>query len=118
MEFQETSLDNILSLTGIFRMDKQRWPLHAAELQSFALDLGRSLDFSRFHRFRFKAESHMELVLDYCLAPASSGWAMRGEAKLRMEADKEGKDRTMPLAVEISPLEPQRVETKSYCLIA
>jgi hypothetical protein len=117
MDIQETSLDNILSLTGIFRMDKQRWPLHAAELQSFALDLGRSLDFSRFHRFRFKAESLREVILDYCLSPSASGWSMRGEAKLRMP-DGEGKDQTLPLSVEISPLEPQRVETKSYCLIA
>ncbi|HJT23071.1 MAG TPA: hypothetical protein VJ873_00730, partial [bacterium] len=56
----KSSLEKILKVTSIFRLEKRKWPLHAAELQSFALELGKSLDFSKFHRCRFVIKSNQE----------------------------------------------------------
>ncbi len=109
------SLEKILGIMGIFRLEKQKWPLHAAELQSFALGLGKSLDFSKFHRCRFLVKSNQELVLDFLLSPDSSDWAPRGAVEVRVP-DMERED-TLPMEMEIKNLAPQKVETRSYCSV-
>ena len=109
------SLEKILGIMGIFRLEKQKWPLHAAELQSFALELGKSLDFSKFHRCRFLVKSNQELVLDFLLSPDSSDWAPRGAVEVRVP-DMERED-TLPMEMEIKNLAPQKVETRSYCSV-
>jgi hypothetical protein len=109
------SLQKILKVTGIFRLEKKKWPLHAAELQSFALELGRSLDLTQFHRCRFVVKSNQELVLDFCLSPSEEGWAPRGTMEMRIPVQ-EGED-TLPLQMEIKNLEPQKVESRSYCFV-
>ena len=111
----KSSLEKILKVTSIFRLEKRKWPLHAAELQSFALELGKSLDFSKFHRCRFVIKSNQEMVLDFCLSPSGDGWAPRGAMEVRIpELERED---TLPLQVEIKNLAPQKVETRSYCLL-
>ena len=109
----KSSLEKILKVTSIFRLEKRKWPLHAAELQSFALELGKSLDFTQFHRCRFVIKSNQEMVLDFCLSPAGDGWAPRGAMEVRIP-DLERED-TLPLQVEIKNLAPQKVEARSYC---
>lgn len=111
----KSSLEKILKVASIFRLEKRKWPLHAAELQNFALELGRSLDLTEFHRCRFVVKSNQEMVLDFCLSPTKEGWAPRGVMEVRIPA-MEGAD-TLPLQVEIKDLAPQKVETKSYCLV-
>jgi len=109
------SLEKILGLMGIFRLEKQKWPLHAAELQSFALGLGKSLDFSKFHRCRFLVKSNQELVLDFLLSPDADDWAPRGAVEVRIpETDRED---TLPLEMDIKNLPPQKVEARSYCSV-
>ena len=111
----KSSLEKILKVTGIFRLEKRKWPLHAAELQSFAMELGKSLDFSKFHRCRFVVKSNREMVLDFCLSPSGEGWAPRGMMEVRIpEMEKED---TLPLQVGFKSLPPQRVEAKSFCLV-
>lgn len=109
------SLEKILKVTGIFRLEKKKWPLHAAELQNFALELGRSLDLSQFHRCRFVVKSNQEMVLDFCLSPSEEGWAPRGVMEVRIPAA-EAAD-TLPLQMEIKNLEPQKVESRSFCFV-
>jgi hypothetical protein len=108
-----TSLEKILKVTGIFRLEKRKWPLHAAELQAFALELGRSVDFSPFHRCRFVVKSNRELVLDFCLAPGKDDWSPRGLVEVSVPG-KEDPD-TLPLESRIKALEPQKMESRSYC---
>jgi|GEM_PF-1575437 len=111
----KSSLEKILKVTGIFRLEKRKWPLHAAELQSFALELGKSLDFSKFHRCRFVIKSNQEMVLDFCLSPAGNGWAQHGSMEVRIPGME--KEDTLPMQVEIKNLAPQKVEARSYCSI-
>jgi hypothetical protein len=111
----QSSLEKILKVTGIFRLEKKKWPLHAAELQSFALELGRSLDLSQFHRCRFVVKSNQELVLDFCLSPSEEGFAPRGIMEMRIPAEEAGD--TLPLQMEIKNLEPQKVESRSFCFV-
>ncbi len=109
----KSSLEKILKVTSIFRLEKRKWPIHAAELQSFALELGKSLDFSKFHRCRFVIKSNQEMVLDFCLSPAADGWAPRWAMEVRIrELERED---TLPLQVEMKNLAPQKVEARSYC---
>ena|SRR5258708_4216875 len=109
----KSSLEKILKVTGIFRLEKRKWPLHAAELQSFALELGKSLDFSKFHRCRFVIKSNQEMVLDFCLSPSDNGWAPHGAMEVRIPGMERGD--TLPLKVEIKNLAPQKVEARSLC---
>ena len=109
----KSSLEKILKVTGIFRLEKRKWPLHAAELQSFALELGKSLDFSKFHRCRFVVKSNREMVLDFCLSPSGDGWAPRGALEVKVPGME--KEDTLPLAVQVKSLPPQKVETRAYC---
>jgi hypothetical protein len=111
------ALSDILNLTGIFRLEKGRWPLHAAELQGFALGLGRSLDFRGFHRFRFQTLSKEEVVLDYWIQTRHAEWARHSRARVLLDPEREAPGDTLPLSVSVKNLPPQRVEAKSYCLI-
>lgn len=111
----QSSLEKILKVTGIFRLEKKKWPLHAAELQNFALELGRSLDLSQFHRCRFVVKSNQELVLDFCLSPSEEGFAPRGIMEMRIPTEEAGD--TLPLQMEIKNLEPQKVESRSFCFV-
>jgi hypothetical protein len=117
MNHPQTSLNDILSLTGIFRLEKGRWPLHAAELQGFALGLNRSLDFMSFHRFRFQAEKEEEVVLEFWIRTAHTEWARRCRAKIFFAAEKSPSEDTVSLSVRIQNLPSQRVEEKSFCLM-
>lgn len=117
MQDSQAALSDILNLTGIFRLEKGRWPLHAAELQGFALGLGRSLDFRAFHRFRFKTFSKEEVILDFWVQTSNSEWARRSRARVRLVAEGKTPGDTLPLSVGIENFRPQRVEAKSYCLI-
>jgi hypothetical protein len=109
------SLEKILKIASIFRLEKRKWPIHPAELQSFALELGKSLDFSEFYRCRFIVKSNQELVLDFCLSPAGNGLAPRGTLEVRVPTIE--REDTLPLEIQMKSLEAQRVEPKSYCLI-
>jgi hypothetical protein len=63
MEQTQTPLEKILMVLGIFRLERETWPLDAAELQYFAQGLGKPLDFSKYHQFRFVPKSKMEVQL-------------------------------------------------------
>ena len=117
MKENQNALSDILSLTGIFRLEKNRWPLHAAELQGFALELNRSLDFRGFHRFRFNALSPNEVVLDFWIQTARPEWAKPSQARVTLEPRGYTSDDTLPLVVSLEHFPPQKVETKNYCLV-
>jgi len=117
MQDNQAALNDILNLTGIFRLEKGRWPLHAAELQGFALGLNRSLDFRGFHRFRFQTISQEEVVLDFWIQTRHAEWARHSQARVCLDPEKKLAGDTLPLSVRVKNLPPQRVEAKSYCLI-
>jgi hypothetical protein len=117
MKENQNALSDILSLTGIFRLEKNRWPLHAAELQGFALELNRSLDFRGFHRFRFQTCSREEVVLDFWVQTSRPEWAKRSRARVMLEPQGETSDDTLPLAVTVEHLPLQKMEAKSCCLM-
>jgi hypothetical protein len=117
MHDSQAALSDILNLTGIFRLEKGRWPLHAAELQGFALGLSRSLDFRGFHRFRFQTFSQVEVVLDFWVQTKHAEWARHSQARVCLDPEKKLTGDTLPLSVRVKNLPPQRVEAKSYCVI-
>jgi hypothetical protein len=117
MEQNQTPLEKILMVLGIFRLEKEQWPLDAAELQSFAKGLGKPLDFSVYHQFRFIPKSKVELILDFCLLPLNNEWALGGQAGVRIKREIPEMGHTLPLEVRIQTLIPQKVETRSYCLL-
>ena len=106
-------LDKILGMTGIFKMERQRWPFHAAELQSFALRLGRPMDLSLFHRLAFASPSPDELLIDFILLP-EGGLALRGQVEVRQNPEgSEGDSFSFEDKFVFLGREP--VEEKSYC---
>ena len=117
MEQPQTPLEKILMVLGIFRLEKEKWPLDAVELQSFAQGLGKPLDFSKYHQFRFVSKSKMELILDFCLLPLNNEWALGGQAGVRIKREIPETGHTLPLEVKIQTLSPQKVEARSYCLL-
>jgi hypothetical protein len=117
MNENQNDLSDILSLTGIFRLEKGGWPLHAAELQGFALGLNRSLDFRAFHRFRFQAVNANEVLLEFWVRFPHSPWARRTQARVFLTPEKTISGDTLPLSVTLSHLSLQKVEDKSFCLI-
>ncbi len=117
MDENQNDLSDILSLTGIFRLEKGGWPLHAAELQGFALGLNRSLDFRAFHRFRFLSVNPHEVILEFWVRSPHSPWARRTQARVFLTPEIETTSDTLPLSVTLSHLPLQMVEEKSFCLI-
>ena len=116
MPSMESALDKILVMMGIFRVEKKRWPFHAAELQSFAFGLGKPMDLSLFHRLTFDTQAHHQLTVHFTLLPEEGHLAPQGQAEIRLDLEEMEKD-TLPLRVRLIPLDSQRVEPKSYCLI-
>jgi len=116
MEQNQTPLEKILMVLGIFRLEKQKWPQHAVELQSFGQSVGKSLDFSTYHQFRFFPKTQNELILDFCLL-SKNEWTLGGQAMVKIQQEVPPTGHTLPLEVRIQTLVPQRVEAKSYCLL-
>ena len=116
MEQTQTPLEKILMILGIFRLERKDWPRHAAELQDFAAGLGKPLDFSNYHRFRFIPRSGLELTLDFCLLSLNE-WTLGGQAEVRIKDGVTPVGHTLPLEVRIQSLAPQRMEPKSFCLL-
>ncbi len=110
-------LTEILALTQMFFLEKREWPQQAAELQAFAVDLGRPLDFSGFHRLRFERVSSEELNLDYGLAPNRLGFTPRGRATLKTHTAESMALSETPLKITLRKLPAEKVETRSYCSI-
>ncbi len=116
MEQNQTPLEKILMVLGIFRLEKQKWPQHAVELQSFGHTVGKSLDFSTYHQFRFLPKTQSELILDFCLL-SKNEWTLGGQAVVKIQQGSPITNHTLPLEVRIQTLVPQKVEAKSYCLL-
>lgn len=116
MEQNQTPLEKILMVLGIFRLEKEKWPQHAVELQSFGLTVGKTLDFSTYHRFRFLPKTPHELILDFCLL-SKNEWTLGGQAVVKIQPESPVTGHTLPLEVRIQTLVPQKVEAKSYCLL-
>jgi hypothetical protein len=112
-----TAFSDILNLTGIFRLEKNRWPLHAAELQGFALELNQSLDFRGFHRFRFQGISNEEVILEFWIQTAHPDWAKGRRARVWLDPHRETSGDSLPILMAIENLPLQKVEAKSFCLI-
>src|SRR5579872_4265230 len=109
MEHNQTPLEKILMVLGIFRLEKQKWPQHAVELQSFGYSVGKSLDFSTYHQFRFLPKTHNELILDFCLS-SKNEWTLGGQATVKIQQEVPLTDHTLPLEVRIQTLVPQRMQ--------
>ena len=83
----QNALSDILGLTGIFRLEKGCWPLHAAQLQGFALGFNRSLDFRSFQKFRFEPKGTGELVVEILITTPGSEWSRRCQARILLMND-------------------------------
>jgi hypothetical protein len=116
MEQNQTPLEKILMVLGIFRLEKRKWPQHAVELQSFGYSVGKSLDFSTYHQFRFISKTQNELILDFCLL-SKNEWTLGGQAMVKIKQEVPLTGHTLPLEVRIQSLVPQKMEAKSYCLL-
>ena len=112
----KTPLEKILMILGVYRLEKQKWPMDAAELQAFALELGKPLDFSSYHRFRFIPQSVTQVTLDFCLW-SKNEWTLGGQAEVKIQGETPEAGHTLPLEVRIQSLTPQKMETRSYCLL-
>jgi len=86
------------------------------ELQYFGSKVGKTLDFSTYHQFRFFPKNSNELILDFCLL-SKNEWTLGGQAMVKIQEGVSTADHTLPLEVRIQNLVPQRVEAKSYCLL-
>jgi len=117
MQENPNALNGILNLTGIFRLEKNRWPLHAAELQGFALELNQSLDFRGFHRFRFQGISNEEVILEFWIQTAYPDWAKGRRARVWLDPHREISGDSLPILMAIEDLPLIKVEKKSFCLI-
>ncbi|HUO56913.1 MAG TPA: hypothetical protein VMV05_01935 [bacterium] len=116
MSDAKTPLEKILMILGVFHLEKRKWPLDATELQTFAVELGNPLDFSTYHRFRFIPRSVTQVTLDFCLW-SKNEWTLGGQAEVRIQTEAPEAGHTLPLEVKIQSLAPQKMETKSYCLL-
>jgi hypothetical protein len=117
MEKTRTILKEILPMLGVFRVEKKRWPLHAAELQAFAFGLRKPLDLSQFHRLSFKPLTPGQLSVDFTAIPDESLWAGRGQAEIHFSLSDPLDGDTLPLKVRMVSLPAQQVEVRSYCAI-
>jgi hypothetical protein len=107
-------LEEILPMLGAFRVEKNKWPLHAAELQTFAFSVRKPLDLSWFHRLSFTPVSASQLLVDFTALPAEDFVAERGRLEIKFNLED---PQTLPLKVKLTELSSQRVETKSFCVI-
>ncbi len=116
MEKTRKLLKEILPMLGAFRVEKKRWPLHAAELQAFAFHLRKPLDLAGFHRLSFRPLTPGQLSVDYTTLPGEDLWADRGQAEIHFSMEDQEAD-TIPLKVRMISLPAQQVELRSYCAI-
>jgi hypothetical protein len=107
-------LEEILPMLGAFRVEKNKWPLHAAELQTFAFSVRKPLDLSWFHRLSFTPVSPGQLLVDFTALPAEDSVAERGRLEIKLNLED---PQTLPLKVKLTPLSSQRVEAKTFCAV-
>jgi hypothetical protein len=117
METTQKTLKEILPMLGAFRVEKKRWPLHAAELQAFAFSLRKPLELSGFHRLSFRPLSPSQLSVDFTRLPGEDLWADRGQAEIHFSIEDQIDGDTIPLKVRMVSLPAQQVEVRSYCAI-
>jgi len=117
MEKTRKILKEILPMLGAFRVEKKRWPLHAAELQAFAFNLRKPLDLAQFHRLSFRPMTTGQLSVDFTTLPGENLWADRGQAEIHFSIDDQADGDTLPLKVKMVSLPAQQVEVRSYCAI-
>ncbi len=110
-------LSVILTLTQSYFLEKGSWPGQAAELQAFAGQLGRPLDFSGFHRLRFEKNAPEELVLEYWLSPKGWDFSPRGRVILTARAEGFQTCADVPIKIIHQKLPPEKIEVRSFCSV-
>jgi len=113
----KNDLNSILAVISIFRMEKQKWPLHAAELQFFALEMNYSLNFSHFHRFRFVALSGEKLKLELLYALTPTGWAQKAQVLVQLGSPLTDQEANLPLEIQWKSLSPEKTEIIHHCSV-
>ncbi|HET9869545.1 MAG TPA: hypothetical protein VFR02_03485 [bacterium] len=114
MEPTAKILEEVLPMLGAFRVEKGRWPLHAAELQAFAFSVRKPLDLSWFHRLAFRPAGAERLAVDFTALPAEDFWAERGRVEVSFTLDDQ-EPQTLPLKARFTPLGAEKVELRSFC---
>jgi hypothetical protein len=116
MMLEELQLAEIVSMVQVFRVETNRWPSHAAELQAFAGQWQKPLDFSRFHTLVFQAEDHRTLTMEFSIQRFKNELASCGRLQLRRVAQSD-QETTFGWRMRYLPLPPKKVVTHRYCLV-
>lgn len=123
METAKKTLGDLLPMMSVFWAEKKRWPLHAAELQSFAFAFKKPLDLSGFHRLGFQSFPSGQLWVNFTeladknlwVERQTSRWLPRGRVEIRFSAENREADALCLTARTVS-LPAELVEWKSYCV--
>ncbi len=109
-------LAEVLSMAQVFRLEKGRWPVQAAELLAFSRAWGKGLDFSGLHMLVFREIGDWALLTEYTLLGEGDALASCGRLELKRLALTDA-ETTFQWVTRHEPLPPKKVELKAYCYI-
>jgi len=112
----KTKMAEVISMAQVFRLDKGRWPAHAAELLAFSRTFGGGLDLSGFHMLILRIEGEWSLSLEYALLVEGEKLALCGRIGLVRVALTD-QETTFQWLTRHEALPSKKVETGSYCFI-
>jgi hypothetical protein len=116
MMLEKLKLEEIVSMVQVFRVETNRWPCHAAELQNFAEQWQKPMDFSQFHTLVFQAEDNRTLTMEFSIQRFKNELASCGRLQLRRVAQSD-QETTFGWRMRYIPLPPKKVATPRYCFV-
>ena len=116
MEQDKTNLGEVISMAQVFRLEKKRWPFHAAELLAFSRAWGKGLDYSGLHMLVFREVEDWALSMEYAILMEGNGLASCGRLELRRVALTDI-ETTFQWTTHYLSLPPKRVKVSAYCFI-
>ncbi len=111
-------LENLLKIAAmvqVFRLEKNRWPHHAAELSAFSLQSQMPVDFSRFHILVFREEENGDFGMEFNFQDEENPWAACGRWEISQPT--RGKN-NVGWKIRYVPLPAKRLEPRIYCLVS
>ena len=116
MEQDKGSLGEAISMAQVFRLERNRWPFHAAELLAFSRAWGKGLDYSGLHMLVLREVDDWALSMEYALLREGEGLASCGRLELRRVALTDT-ETTFQWTTRHLPLPPKKVKATAYCFI-
>ena len=116
MMLEKLQLAGIVSMVQVFRVETNRWPRHAAELQAFAEQWQKPLDYFQFHTLVFQAEDNRTLVMEFSIQKPKGQLATCGQLRLRRAAQTD-QETTFGWRISYLPLPSKKVVTPRYCFV-